>query len=138
MKVLAAVLGDAAGDEPALIVADKHGGRNRYHEFLPLAFGDRFIRCREERMERSRYQVGAAEIRFETKAERHLPVALASMISKYARELSMVLFNRYWMAKLPRLKPTAGYPNDAVRFRAEIAAMQRDLGIADDILWRER
>lgn len=125
-------------DEAALIIADKHGGRNRYHEFLPLAFGDKFIRCREEGMESSRYQVGRAEIRFETKSERHLPVALASMVSKYLRELSMVLFNRFWMARVPGLKPTAGYPLDARRYREEIAGAQRELGIADELLWRER
>lgn len=125
-------------DESALIIADKHGGRNRYHEFLPAVFGDRFIRCREEGLELSRYQVGNAEIRFETKSERHLPVALASMVSKYVRELAMVLFNRFWTSRLPDLKPTAGYPADARRYRQEIAAIQRKLGITDDTLWRER
>lgn len=128
----------ATRDEAALIIADKHGGRNRYHEFLPLAFGDTFIRCREEGLESSRYQVGRAEIRFETKSERHLPVALASMVSKYIRELSMILFNRFWTARLPGLKPTAGYPLDARRFRQEIVSVQRELGITDDVLWRER
>lgn len=125
-------------DESALVIADKHGGRNRYHEFLPLAFGDKFIRCREEGLESSRYQVGRAEIRFETKSERHLPVALASMVSKYLRELSMILFNRFWIERLPGLKPTAGYPLDARRYREEIASVQQELGIADDVLWRER
>lgn len=140
MRVLAQVWNETAGeaDERALILADKHGGRNRYHEFLPIVFGDRFIQCRGEALESSRYQVGRAEIRFETKSERYLPVALASMVSKYVRELAMVLFNRYWTERLPGLRPTAGYPNDAVRFRAEIAAMQRTLGITDDVLWRER
>lgn len=128
----------ATTDESALIIADKHGGRNRYHDFLPLAFGDQFIRCREEKAESSRYQVGRAEIRFETKSERYLPVALASMVSKYLRELSMILFNRFWTARVPGLKPTAGYPLDARRFRAAIAAVQRELGIPDDDLWRER
>ncbi|MSR56668.1 MAG: hypothetical protein EXS05_03215 [Planctomycetaceae bacterium] len=125
-------------DQSALILADKHGGRNRYQEFLPLAFGDGFIQCRAESMESSRYQIGGAEIRFETKSERHLPVALASMVCKYVRELAMILFNRFWSARLPGLKPTAGYPLDAVRFRGEIAALQREMGIADDVLWRER
>jgi hypothetical protein len=128
----------AASDASALIIADKHGGRNRYHDFLPIAFGDKFIRCREEGMDSSRYQVGRAEIRFETKSERHLPVALASMICKYIRELSMILFNRFWIARLPGLKPTAGYPLDARRYREQIAGVQHALGITDDVLWRER
>jgi hypothetical protein len=140
MRVLAQLWRETnrSGTEPALILADKHGGRNRYHDFLPLVFGDRFIRCCAEGAESSRYQVGPAEIRFETKSERHLPVALASMMSKYLRELSMVLFNRFWTTRLPGLKPTAGYPQDARRFRQEIAPLQRELGISDDLLWRER
>src|SRR5262249_6720850 len=36
---------DGDNHDKALIIADKHGGRNRYHEFLPRVFGDRFIRC---------------------------------------------------------------------------------------------
>jgi hypothetical protein len=126
------------GHDSALILADKHGGRNRYHEFLPLVFGDRFIRCHRESMEQSRYRVGQAEIRFETKSERHLPVALASMVSKYLRELAMILFNRFWTDRQAGLKKTAGYPTDALRFKADIAATQKQLGIDDEILWRER
>jgi hypothetical protein len=126
---------DGAG---ALIIADKHGGRNKYREFLPIVFGDRFIRCLEESLEVSRYRAGETEIRFETKSERYLPVALASMVSKYLRELAMVLFNRFWTLRLPHVRPTAGYPLDAGRFRSEIAALQRELEIPDEVLWRER
>ncbi|MFN0055341.1 MAG: hypothetical protein ACKV0T_24610 [Planctomycetales bacterium] len=125
-------------EELALIIADKHGGRNRYHDLLPIAFGDEFIACREEGMDCSCYQVGRLEIRFQTQAERHLPVALASMFSKYLRELSMAAFNAFWRSHLLDLKPTAGYPVDARRFRKEIAALQQELGIPDQVLWRER
>jgi hypothetical protein len=121
-----------------LILADKHGGRNRYHEFLPIVFGDRFIRSLNESGESSRYRVGNAEIRFETKSERHLPVALASMLCKYVRELSMELFNQFWCSRLPGLKSTAGYPVDALRFKQDIADLQSRLGICNDDLWRER
>jgi hypothetical protein len=128
----------AEGHDQVLILADKHGGRNRYEEFLPIVFGDRFIRCHQESTASSRYRVGNAEIRFETKSERHLPVALASMVCKYLRELSMQLFNRFWSDRQPGLKPTAGYPLDAQRFKKDIAALQQQLGIADENLWRER
>jgi hypothetical protein len=60
------------------------------------------------------------------------------MTAKYLRELAMHQFNRFWRERIPGLKPTQGYPLDARRFRAEIAELQRNLGIADDILWRER
>jgi hypothetical protein len=140
MNLLRHIWLECEGDayDKVLILADKHGGRNRYHEFLPLAFGDRFIRCHKESTESSRYRVGNAEVRFETKSERHLPVALASMVCKYLRELSMRLFNRFWCDRQPGLKPTAGYPLDARRFKDDIAALQEQLGIADEILWRAR
>lgn len=140
MRLLRHVWDECAGEahDTVLILADKHGGRNRYHEFLPTVFGDSFICCLLESMETSRYRVANAEIRFETKSERHLPVALASMVCKYLRELSMKLFNRYWTERQPGLKPTAGYPLDALRFRDDIAVLQKQLGIDDEILWRER
>jgi ribonuclease HII len=140
MQVLRHILQKVNADDhkTVLIFADKHGGRNRYHEFLPIVFGDRFIRCHRESMEQSRYRMGNAEIRFETKSERHFPVALASMVSKYVRELAMILFNRFWADRQPGLKRTAGYPTDSTRFRGDIAALQKQLGIADDVLWRER
>src|SRR5258708_17282758 len=122
MNVLRHIWRKAGGEEheSALIIADKHGGRNRYHDFLPIVFGDRFIRCHKESLEQSRYRVGQAEVRFETKSERHLPVALASMVSKYVRELAMNLFNRFWPDRQPRLKPTPGYPHDPASFKPNI------------------
>jgi hypothetical protein len=39
---------------------------------------------------------------------------------------------------VPGLRPTAGYPQDARRFKAQIAAKQQALGIADRCLWRVR
>ena len=124
--------------EPAWIIADKHGGRNRYDDLLAeILDGEMIFRLREG-TERSVYRVGRTEVRFQTRAEEHLPVALASMVSKYLRELAMVLFNRFWSRHVPDLKPTAGYPTDAWRFREAIAAAQQTLGIPDDVLWRER
>jgi hypothetical protein len=60
------------------------------------------------------------------------------MACKYLRELSMYAFNEFWRRHVPELKPTAGYPDDARRFRRDIAAAQRKLGIADEVLWRKR
>ncbi len=125
-------------DEPTLVIADKHGGRNRYDALLnevlegPMAFR------LEEGRARSRYRLGNSEVRFQMKAESHFPVALASMFAKYVRELAMEQFNRFWQEQLPGVKPTKGYPVDAKRFRAEIAERQAALGIEDAVLWRER
>ena len=72
------------------------------------------------------------------KADSHLPAALASMASKYLRELAMRAFNDFWRRSVDGLRPTAGYPQDAKRFKAQIAAVQAELGIDDRLLWRER
>lgn len=124
---------------PAHLVCDKHGGRNRYAAHLQAVF-DEFVRVRTEGREESRYDWGEGERRveasFRCRSERFLPAALASMLAKYLRELSMRAFNAFWLAQSPGLKPTAGYPQDAKRFKAEIAAIQQKLAIADDVLWR--
>ena len=126
------------GGVEALIVADKHGGRNRYKPLLSEAFDGANVITVEEGAERSTYRVGKGELRFQPRAEEHGPVALASMTAKYLRELAMHQFNAYWREHIPGIKPTQGYPLDAKRFRAEIAEIQRQLEITDDVLWRER
>jgi hypothetical protein len=127
---------DTAG--PTMVVADKHGGRNRYAELLTECLDGRMVWCRHESRDSSVYRVGPTEIHFEARAECHFPVALASMVSKYVRELAMELFNRFWRTHLPTLKPTHGYPKDARRFREEVAETQARLEIPDEMLWRER
>ena len=131
-------LWNADDSEPTFIVADKHGGRNRYDELLAEVLDDQFIFRVEEGTARSRYRVGQTDLCFQAKAESHFPVAAASMISKYVRELAMICFNRFWQTHLPDIKPTKGYPADARRFREEIADVQQQLGIPDQVLWRER
>ncbi|MGE3314020.1 MAG: hypothetical protein AB7O26_02810 [Planctomycetaceae bacterium] len=137
MKLLRDVW-DPAQEEPTVVFADKHGGRNRYDDLLAEVTDGAMIFRLAEGMEVSRYRVGATEIRFQARAEEHLPVALASMFSKYVRELSMMLFNDYWRRHIPDLKPTQGYPVDARRFRNDIAEVQAQIGVSDEVLWRER
>jgi hypothetical protein len=60
------------------------------------------------------------------------------MLSKYHRELAMIRFNEFWQSHVPDLQPTAGYPVDAQRFKRQIAAAQKKLGIADESLWRKK
>jgi hypothetical protein len=50
----------------------------------------------------------------------------------------MRAFNDYWCRHLPELRPTAGYSQDARRFKKQIATLQTTLGIDDRILWRTR
>ena len=125
-------------EQPTLVICDKHGGRNRYDDLLAEVLDDRMVFAVGEARERSVYRVGSSELRFQMKAEANFPVALASLVCKYVRELSMHVFNQFWAEHVPGLKPTAGYPLDAVRFKQDIAEAQKRLGITDDVLWRER
>ncbi|MDZ4819811.1 MAG: hypothetical protein SGJ20_12650 [Planctomycetota bacterium] len=128
--------------EPVTVYADKHGARNFYAPLLQHFFSDRLIEIVAEGNLESLYRWGPAEQRveigFRVGSERFLPTALASMTAKYMRELCMLAFNRFWRTHLPDLRPTAGYPADARRFKAEIDACQIRLGIADQLLWRCR
>ncbi len=139
---LAAEVVQPIGDDPITIVCDKHGGRNRYARLLSEHFPGAVMEIYGESARQSVYRFGPAErrveVRFERMAESHLPVALASMASKYFRELAMESFNRFWCDRIPGLKPTAGYPQDAKRFKDDIAAKQKELEIEDRILWRNK
>lgn len=125
-------------EQPTLVICDKHGGRNRYDDLLAEVLDDRMVFSVGESRERSVYRVGSTELRFQMKAEANFPVALASLFCKYVRELSMQVFNEFWAEHVPGLKPTAGYPVDAVRFKQDIAEAQARLAISNDVLWRER
>ena len=125
-------------EQPTLVICDKHGGRNRYDDLLAEVLDDRMIFAVGESRERSVYRVGSTELRFQMKAEANFPVALASLVCKYVRELSMQVFNQFWAEQVPGLRPTAGYPVDALRFKQDIAEAQARLAITDDVLWRER
>ncbi len=124
------------------VVCDKHGGRNFYAALLQHHFSEHWIEPIYESHTESRYEWGRPESRtcvnFRMQGERFLPTALASMTAKYLRELSMRAFNEFWCARVPNLRPTAGYPKDAYRFRDAIAAVQRELEIDDHALWRNR
>jgi len=128
--------------ESIYVTCDKHGGRNRYGALLQHHFPDDWIETIDESRPASRYQWGPPEARvqvcFRTKGEAELPTALASMTAKYHRELAMRALNAFWQQHLPDLKPTAGYPVDARRFKADIAAVQCQLRIDDADLWRNR
>jgi hypothetical protein len=141
------VMDDIANNSPHLrgglsVVCDKHGGRNRYAALLQHHFPEEWIETQLESGPASRYAWGPSEskveICFRVKGEAELPVALASMTAKYHRELAMRAFNHFWCERIPDLKPTAGYPLDAKRFKNAISPLQKKLGIADDCLWRWR
>lgn len=129
-------------DVQVWVSCDKHGGRNRYAGILQHFFPDPLVEVRRETRAVSTYRWRdgrrRVEVEFRRGGESALPVALASMTAKYLRELSMGAFNAYWQRMVPGIRPTAGYPTDARRFKQDIAVQQRALGIADELLWRNR
>jgi len=111
------------------IACDKLGGRDSYAPVLERLLPGWECTILEQGAERSNYELKrrgssgqSLRISFQPESEKeHLPVALASMIAKYVRELAMHRFNRYWSARMPELKPTAGYTLDARRWLADAA-----------------
>ena len=126
------------GKASTLVVCDKHGGRNRYDGLLSEALGHQLVFRLQESAELSCYRSGPLEVRFQAKGESVFSVAVASMVSKYLRELIMLRFNEYWTGRMPELRPTRGYPVDAKRFHAEVAGLLSELGISEDVFWRSR
>lgn len=126
--------------DDTLIECDKHGGRNYYGKMIASALTDRPVEIVQESSARSVYQWRLpnreCEIRFTAKGEGQLPVALASMVSKYVREVFMVAWNEYWGGRIPNIKPTKGYPQDAKRFLGEIKNVVKAQNISQSEFWR--
>ncbi len=123
------------------VIVDRQGGRTHYREDLQLAFPTAQIRIVAESEGLSRYRLRRDDtevtITFAREAETgHLPVALASMLAKYVRELLMLRLNRFFRAHLPELKPTAGYVEDARRYLQDIEPVIRKLDLSRDSLIR--
>jgi hypothetical protein len=141
-NVVDKVIADHGPRSSVFALCDKHGGRNFYIALLQHHFSEHWIEPVYESHTESRYAWGPPESRtrvsFRMQGERFLPTALASMTAKYLRELSMRAFNEFWSARVPDLRPTAGYPKDSQRFRKAIATAQKELKIDDHVLWRNR
>ncbi len=139
---LLAELAEPLNDDSLLAVCDKHGGRNFYAALLQHHFPEHWIEIERETRAESVYRWHRAPwsttVVFRVEGELTLPTALASMTSKYLREVAMLAFNRFWQTHVPTLRPTAGYYRDAQRFKHDIRGAQRKLGIDDRILWRCR
>jgi len=134
---LAARLDGRAHNEPVVIWCDRHGGRRRYAAQVTRAFDTPLVQPLEETPRCSRYACGPRRtIEFSVAGESRLPIAVASMTAKYLRELSMQAFNSHWGSRQTGLKPTAGYPVDAVRWRKEGAAAVESAGTSWDAVWR--
>jgi len=108
-------------DDDLQIVVDRQGGRIRYRRILQRMFEDMELSILRESPALSSYELRAGgkrmRLHFTVGAdERFLPVSLASMVSKYLRELLIGSINRYFAGFGADLRPTAGYWKDGLRF----------------------
>jgi ribonuclease HII len=131
------------GAEPLVYLIDKLGGRNFYAAMISTAFSDGWVVAEREGPEICSYRIIGIEreirLVFQPRADgSHFAVALASMVSKYLREVFMKQFNRWWIGHVPGIKPTAGYPVDAARFMKQIRGKMKALGFDESAIWRRK
>jgi len=132
------------GEHHPTVVVDRQGGRTRYRDVLAQNFPGIQVDVIEESPTCSAYEVSdrpgharSMKVSFLVDAEEsHLPVALASMVSKYTRELLMARLNDFFTSRIPQLAPTAGYAKDGKRFLRELAPHLPKLGLSDAQLRR--
>lgn len=129
--------------EDLLVRVDKQGGRDNYLPVLEGCIDEVTFQPVVEGSEESRYIVEQGTkrmiVHFALRSDAaFLPVTLAGIMAKYARELLMGQQNKWFTAKEPRLAPTAGYPLDAKRWLRESLEIRRHLGIKDALLIRNR
>ncbi len=127
---------DKFGQHDPIVVVDRQGGRAFYRELLQFAFPQARLTILDENENISGYRLidtvsdRKMTITFEVESEeRHLPAAMASVLAKYTRELLMARFQAYFTARLPEVKPTAGYGSDAKRFWLQLQPKLTELNI---------
>jgi len=124
---------------PLLVVCGMIGGIRDY--------ASRFGRFEAERVEelrgrrgQCRYRIdGLGEVRFEVDADtRHLPVALASIVGKYVREICMRRIGEFYRRADPAVELASGYHDPVTtRFIRATEHSRRRLGIAHDCFRRQ-
>jgi ribonuclease HII len=125
------------------LVADRCGGLVHYVPSLRRAYPKVRVRVLAEGPALSSYEVatraGPVRVTFAAQGEDHaFPTALASCIAKYVRELMICLLNRWFEARVPGLRPTAGYYTDGRRFLADVGAIVAQEGFPRRRLIRSR
>jgi ribonuclease HII len=125
------------------LVADRAGGRMRYGRDLARLRPAANVRRLHEDARESSYEVldagKASRVTFAVEGEdRAFPTALASCMAKYLRELMVERINRWFVQRMPGLRPTAGYWQDGLRFLAEVGSLIETPGFPRGLLVRSR
>lgn len=142
LRIIDRILRKADG-QPVRLFVDRQGGRLRYVDTLLRSFDGYELEVLEEAPDRSCYRLSRPPcshiVEFRANGEdHHLPVALASIYSKYLRELFMRGLNRFWSGHVVSLRPTAGYYTDGRRFIDDISGTVERLGVDRGMLVRLR
>ena len=117
---------NADTSEPMQVIVDRQGGRTHYQRELQRMFPAASLSVIREDEKMSSYELARSgkimRIHFCIKADsKYLTVALASMVSKYLREVMMESLNNHFQQLCPDLKPTAGYWQDGQRFMKDLS-----------------
>jgi hypothetical protein len=129
--------------EDALVVLDRHGGRTDYAPYLagvfPFAIVSRAAGPPGEARYRVRLPDRLLHVRFVTRGDRaSLAVGWASMAAKLTRDLFMQCLNAWFHARLPAVRPTAGYTTDGRRFLADVESVLEGEAVDRRLLVRSR
>jgi len=123
---------------PLLVVCGMIGGIRDYAPRLTRFERDGVTLLNGRRGQRRYAFRGVGEVRFEVDADaRHLPVALASMVGKYVREICMRRIGEFYRRDDPRLQLASGYHDPVTtRFIEATEPARRRLRIATDCFTR--
>ena len=132
---------DKYGRYSPTVLVDRQSGRRFYRRQLAMTVPQASLRIMDESAAASEYRLTTDQrcmtVRFEVNADdNHLPVALASMVSKYTRELLMSRLQAWFTQRAPQIKPTAGYARDAKRFWQQIEPLLGEWEIESNMLKR--
>jgi hypothetical protein len=124
-------------------IVDRQGGRVCYTRPLRKMFPSMDLKIIRQEPAGSSYELTEGDkvmkLHFVTKADlRFLPVSLASLASKYIRELLMGEISGYFVGQAPQIKSTAGYWKDGLRFIQDIETYLPDLQYDKEKLIRSR
>ncbi|MHC4293027.1 MAG: ribonuclease H family protein [Planctomycetota bacterium] len=127
---------ETLGNRQLQVLVDRQGGRVHYQKILQRMFPDMELKILQEKPKMSSYelQLGQKKMRlhFVVGADmKFLPVSLASMVSKFLRELLIANINGYFIRHCSDLKPTAGYWTDGLRFIKDLKSS--DVGLKVDM-----
>ncbi|MBX3420892.1 MAG: hypothetical protein KF752_04970 [Pirellulaceae bacterium] len=138
---LVAALMECAPDVEIEVYCDRQGGRTNYLPMLLEWMPDSWFTEIQATVARCSYQAIAPQklsLHFTIGGDAFAPTALASMAAKYVRERLMESINHFWSRHVSGLRPTAGYPADAKRYRSAIQAAAHAQCLPEHLWWRCR